>query len=48
MAKIEITKTELAWPGKYNEDGSRQAVERLNLSFQVIESLIIELFLYFW
>jgi hypothetical protein len=24
MAKIEITKTELMWPGKYNEDGTRR------------------------
>jgi hypothetical protein len=22
MAKIEVTKTELVWPGKYNEDGA--------------------------
>ena len=22
MPKIDITKTELAWPGKYNEDGT--------------------------
>jgi len=22
MAKIDITKTELVWPGKYNEDGT--------------------------
>jgi hypothetical protein len=26
MAKIEITKTELVWPGKYNEDGTRKEV----------------------
>jgi len=24
MAKIDITKTELVWPGKYNEDGTRK------------------------
>lgn len=24
MAKIGITKTELGWPGKYNEDGTRK------------------------
>jgi len=23
MAKIEFTKTELFWPGKYNEEGTR-------------------------
>jgi len=26
MAKIEITKTELVWPGKYNEDGTHGEV----------------------
>jgi len=39
MAKIEITKTELVWPGKYNEDGTRKEVERVNLPFQVIETI---------
>ena len=39
MAKIEITKTELVWPGKYNEDGARKEVERVNLPFQVIETI---------
>jgi hypothetical protein len=24
MPKIDITKTELVWPGKYNEDGDAQ------------------------
>ena len=28
MAKIEITKTELVWPGKYDENGQRKEVER--------------------
>ena len=37
MAKIEITRTELVWPGKYNEDGSRREVPRVKLPFQVIE-----------
>ena len=37
MAKIDITKTELVWPGKYNEDGSLREVTRVNLPFQVIE-----------
>jgi adenine specific DNA methylase Mod len=39
MAKIEITKTELMWPGKYNEDGTRKEVERVPLPFQVIETI---------
>lgn len=39
MAKIDITKTELVWPGKYNEDGPRKEVPRVNLSFQLIETV---------
>lgn len=39
MAKIDITKTELVWPGKYNEDGTLREVPRVNLPFQVIESV---------
>ena len=39
MAKIEITKTELIWPGKYNEDGTRKEVPRVSLPFQVIETV---------
>ncbi|OGW18057.1 MAG: hypothetical protein A3G93_02630 [Nitrospinae bacterium RIFCSPLOWO2_12_FULL_45_22] len=39
MARIEITKTELVWPGKYNEDGTRKEVERVSLPFQVIETI---------
>jgi DNA modification methylase len=39
MAKIEITKTELVWPGKYKEDGTRKEVERVNLPFQIIETI---------
>lgn len=37
MPKIDITKTELVWPGKYNEDGYLREVPRANLPFQVIE-----------
>jgi len=37
MTKIDITKTELVWPGKYNEDGTRREVPRVSLPFQVIE-----------
>jgi adenine specific DNA methylase Mod len=39
MAKIEITKTELVWPGKYSEDGTRKEVPRVSLPFQVIETV---------
>lgn len=39
MAKIEITKTELVWPGKYNEDGTLKETPRVNLPFQVIETI---------
>lgn len=33
----DITRTELVWPGKYDEDGRRRAVDRVALPFQVIE-----------
>jgi DNA modification methylase len=39
MARIEITKTELVWPGKYNEDGTLKEVPRVSLPFQVIETV---------
>lgn len=39
MTKINITKTELVWPGKYNEDGALRASPRVNLPFQVIETI---------
>ena len=39
MPKIDITKTELAWPGKYNEDGTLKEVPRVTLPFQVIETV---------
>jgi adenine-specific DNA-methyltransferase len=32
-----ITRTELVWPGKYDDDGRRREVERISLPFQVIE-----------
>jgi hypothetical protein len=35
----QVTRTELVWPGKYNEDGSRKEVPRVRLPFQVIETL---------
>ncbi len=37
MAKIQITKTELVWPGKYSPDGTLTQLPRANLPFQVIE-----------
>src|SRR5216117_614434 len=39
MAKIDITRTELVWPGKYTEDGTLKEVPRVNLPFQVIETV---------
>lgn len=39
MAKIDITKTELVWPGKYNEDCTLKEVPRVSLPFQVIETI---------
>jgi adenine-specific DNA-methyltransferase len=34
---FDITRTELVWPGKYDEDGMRREAERASLPFQVIE-----------
>ena len=39
MGKIEIARTELVWPGKYNEDGTRKDLPRVSLPFQVIETV---------
>lgn len=39
MAKIKITRTELVWPGKYNEDGTLKEAARVSLPFQVIETI---------
>jgi DNA modification methylase len=39
MAKIEIAKTELVWPGKYKEDGTLMDVPRVSLPFQIIETV---------
>ena len=39
MPKIDITKTELVWPGKYNDDGTPKEVPRVNLPFQIIETV---------
>lgn len=39
MPMIDITKTELVWPGKYNEDGTLEEVPRVKLPFQIIETV---------
>jgi len=39
LAKIEITKTELVWPGKYDDNGKLKKPELLKLPFQVIETI---------
>src|SRR6266566_9019533 len=39
ITALPITRTELIWPGKYNADGSRREVPRVNLPFQVIETI---------
>lgn len=39
MAKVEITKSELVWPGKYNDDGTLKEVPRVSLPFQIIETV---------
>src|SRR2546422_3728370 len=39
MAMIDVTRTELVWPGKYNDDGTLKEVPRVSLPFQVIETV---------
>jgi len=39
MAKIDINRTEIIWPGKYDENGQQREVERVKLPFQVIETI---------
>ena len=39
MAKIDVTRTELVWPGKYDEDGTLRETPRVNLPFQVIKTV---------
>jgi len=34
---LRVTKTEIVWPGKYNDDGTLKEVPRVSLPFQVIE-----------
>jgi len=36
---MRVTKSELVWPGKYNDDGTLKEVPRVNLPFQVIETV---------
>jgi len=36
---MRVTRTELVWPGKYNEDGTRREPPRVSLPFQVIETV---------
>ncbi|MEA3375238.1 MAG: DNA methyltransferase [Chloroflexota bacterium] len=39
MSQIHITRTELVWPGKYDEEGNLVPPRRVNLPFQVIERI---------
>ena len=39
MAKIDVAKTELVWPGKYGEEGALRETPRVNLPFQVVETV---------
>ena len=39
MGKVDVTKTELLWPGKYNDDGTLKEVPRVSLPFQVVETV---------
>ena len=39
MTKIDVTRTELVWPGKYNEDGTLREIPRVSLPFQIIETI---------
>jgi hypothetical protein len=39
LGRMRVSKVELVWPGKYNEDGTRREVPRVSLPFQVIETI---------
>lgn len=39
MASFEITRTELVWPGKYDDSGQRITPPRVSLPFQTIETI---------
>jgi adenine-specific DNA-methyltransferase len=35
--RFDVTRAELVWPGKYDDEGRRREVDRVSLPFQVIE-----------
>ena len=39
MAKVNLTKTEVVWPGKYDDLGNLMDVPHVSLPFQVIETI---------
>lgn len=39
MAKIDVTKTELVWPSKYDKNGTLKEVPCISLPFQIIETV---------
>ena len=39
MTKVNVSRTELVWQGKYNEDGTLKEVPRVSLPFQIIETV---------
>ena len=39
MPNVDVTKTELFWPGKYSDDGTLKEMPRVSLPFQVIETV---------
>jgi hypothetical protein len=39
MPKIEIARTELVWPGKYDDEGNLVPPRRVSLLFHVIEQV---------
>jgi len=40
MEKIAVTKTELVWPGKYSQDGTRKEVPAVRLPLHIRERLL--------
>jgi adenine-specific DNA-methyltransferase len=39
MEKVEVSRTELAWPGKFKADGTLKEVPRVTLPFQIVETV---------
>jgi len=37
VSKIDVTRTEIVWPGKYDDEGNLVPPRRVSLPFQVIE-----------